>query len=169
MKKIIALTILIASLLTLSQAAENKLTMTTVDGNKLHMTKTPKGLLFDEYKNKVLFVEIYGHRCPYCIKAIDPYNELQEKYKEKLAIVSVEVGGYDEKKLASFDDLYGIEYVNITQKEAGELVPYVSKLGGFRGMIPFLAIFDKKGDFYKSASGPISKKELEEIIEKLSK
>ena len=168
MKKIIALTLLIASLLTVSQA-EDKLTMTTVDGNKLHMSKTPKGLLFDEYKGKVLFVEIYGHRCPYCIKAIDPYNELQKKYKDKLAIVSVEVGGYDEKQLASFDDLYGIEYVNISQKEAGELVPYASKIGGFRGMIPFLVIFDTKGDFYKSASGPISKKELEGIIEKHSK
>ena len=168
MKKIITLALLVASLLTVSQA-EDRLTMTTVDGNKLHMSKTPKGLLFDEYKGKVLFVEIYGHRCPYCIKAIDPYNELQKKYKDKLAIVSVEVGGYDQKKLKSFDDLYGIEYVNITQKEAGELVPYVSKLGGFRGMIPFLAIFDTKGDFYRSASGPISKKELESIIEKLSK
>ena len=168
MKKIIALTLLVVSLLTVSQA-EEKLTMTTVDGNKLHMSKTEKGLLFDEYKGKIVFVEIYGHRCPYCIKAIDPYNELQKKYKDKLAIISVEVGGYDQKKLESFDDLYGIEYVNMTQKEAGELVPYVSKLGGFRGMIPFLAIFDTKGDFYKSASGPISKKELESIIEKLSK
>ena len=168
MKKIMVLALLIASLFIVGQA-EEKLTMTTVDGNKLHMAKTAKGLLFDEYKGKVLFVEIYGHRCPYCIKAIDPYNELQKKYKDKLAIVSVEVGGYDQKQLESFDDLYGIEYVNISQKEAGELVPYVSKLGGFRGMIPFLAIFDTKGDFYKSASGPISKKELESIIEKLSK
>ena len=168
MKKIITLILLVASLFAISQA-EDKLTMTTVDGNTLHMSKTPKGLLFDEYKGKVLFVEIYGHRCPYCVKAIDPYNELQNKYQDKLAIISVEVGGYDEKQLASFDDLYGIEYVNISQKEAGELVPYVSKLGGFRGMIPFLAIFDTKGDFYRSASGPISEKELESIIVELSK
>ena len=168
MKKIMTLALLVASLFIVGNA-EEKLTMTTVDGNKLHMAKTAKGLILDEYKGKVLFVEIYGHRCPYCIKAIDPYNQLQKKYKEKLAIISIEVGGYDEKQLASFDDLYGIKYVNISKKEAGELVPYVSKIGGFRGMIPFLAIFDKKGNFYTSVSGPISKKELESIIEKLSK
>ena len=165
MKKII----LLISILSLFLTAGDKLTMTTVDGNTLHMAKTPKGLVFDEHKGKILFVEIYGHRCPYCIKAIEPYNDLQEKYKDKLAIISIEVGGYDGKQLASFDDLYGIEYINISQKEAGELVPYVSRLGGYRGMIPFLAIFDRDGNFYKSASGPISESKLEEIIAQLSK
>ncbi len=169
MKKIITLILLVASLFTLGQAAEEKLAMTTVDGNKLHMVKTPKGLLFDEYKGKILFVEIYGHRCSYCIKAIGPYNTLQEKYREKLAIVSVEVGGLDDKQLQAFDKKYGIDYINISKQEAGEIVPYVSKIGGFRGMIPFLVIFDKKGNFYTSVSGPISKNELEIIIEKLSK
>ena len=165
MKKII----LLISILSLFLTAGDKLTMTTVDGKTLHMSKTPKGLVFDEYKGKIVFVELYGHRCPYCIKAIDPYNNLQEKYKERLVIVSIEVGGYDKKQLASFDDLYGIEYTNITQKEAGELVPYVSHLGGYRGMIPFLAIFDKNGNFYTSASGPVPEKKLEEVIAKLSK
>jgi len=85
------------------------------------------------------------------------------------AIVSVEAGGYNEAQLKDFDELYGIEYTNITQKEAGELVPYVSRIGGYRGMIPFLAIFDKNGDFYSSASGPISTAKLESIINELSK
>jgi thiol-disulfide isomerase/thioredoxin len=169
MKKIIILILFFAAFLVLAQAGEEKRKMTTVDGKVLHMSKTAKGLVFDEYKGKILFVEIYGHRCPYCIKAIDPYNALQEKYKDKLAIVSVEVGGYDEAQLKNFDELYGVEYTNISQKEAGELVPYVSRIGSYRGMIPFLAIFDKKGDFYTSASGPISTAKLESIINELSK
>jgi hypothetical protein len=74
MKKIIIFLLLAAAFLTLVQAGGEKLEMKTVDGNVLHMSKTPKGLIFDEYKGKILFVEIYGHRCPYCIKAIDPYN-----------------------------------------------------------------------------------------------
>ena len=169
MKKIATLILFISSMLIFAQASEGKLAMKTVDGKVLHMRKTAGGLIFDEYKGKILFIEIYGHRCPYCIKAIDPYNALQEKYEDKLAIVSVEVGGYNEEQLKSFDDLYGIEYTNISKNQAGELVPYVSQLGGFRGMIPFLAIFDKNGKFYKSASGPIPEKELESIINTLSK
>jgi len=168
-KKIIAFILLIAAFGALAQADEAKLSMTTVNGKVLHMTKTPKGLLFDEYKEKVLFVEVYGHRCPYCIKAIDPYNALQEKYKDKLAIVSIEAGGYNDAQLKDFNELYGIEYDNLSMKEAGELLPYVNRIGGYRGMIPFLAIFDKKGDFYTSASGPIPEAKLESIIQKLSK
>ena len=169
MKKIVTFLLLTLSLITLSQAAGEKITMKSVKGQVLHASKTEKGLLFDELKGKVLFVEIYGHRCSYCIKAIDPYNALQKKYKEKLAIVSIEVGGYNEAQLKKFDDLYGIEYINLGQKEVGWLVPYVSQVGGYRGMIPFLAIFDKNGNFYKSFSGPVSKQELEKIIIELSK
>lgn len=169
MKKILILMVLALSLVTLGHAAGEKTAIKSVKGKVLHASKTDKGLLFDELKGKVLFVEIYGHRCPYCIKAIDPYNALQEKYKEKLAIVSIEVGGYNEEQLKNFDDLYGIDYINISQKEADWLVPYVSRIGAYRGMIPFLAIFDKSGNFYKSFSGPVSKQELEKIIGDLSK
>jgi thiol-disulfide isomerase/thioredoxin len=169
MKKLILATLLLSSFITWSQAGNTGTEMKTVAGKTLHMTQTPEGLLFDEYKGKILFVEFYGHRCPYCIKAIDDYNDLQEKYKNQLAIVSVEIGGYDQKQLASFNDLYGIEYDNLTHKEAGELVPYVSRIGGFRGMVPFLAVFDKNGKFYKSASGAVTREALEAIITDLSK
>ena len=169
MKKIAIFILLAFSISTFSSAADGKAAMTTVKGKSLHMTKTQKGLYIDEYKGKVLFVEFYGYKCPYCIKSIDEYNDLQSKYEDKLAIVSVEIWGYDRKQLTSFDDLYGVEYDNLTKNDAGELVPYVSSVGTYKGMVPFLAIFDKNGNYYRSFSGPVPKAQLEKIIETLSK
>jgi thiol-disulfide isomerase/thioredoxin len=169
MKKILLTITLLLSLSTLLQAGNDTLTVTTIKGKVLHASKIEGGLQIDEYKGKVLFVEIYGHRCSYCIKAIDPYSELQEKFKNKLAIVAIEAGGFNEAQLKNFDEIYDIGYDNITQKSAGWLVPYVSQIGHYRGMIPFLAIFDTNGKFYTSFSGPVPLEKLESIIQQLSK
>jgi len=169
MKTWLLTVLLTLSFLTLSQADEAKLAVKSVDGKVLHASRIDGGLLFDELKGKIVIVEIYGHRCPYCIKAIDPYNDLQEKYKDKLAIVSIEVGGFNEAQLKNFDEVYDIGYINMTQQAAGWLVPYVSQIGHYRGMIPFMAVFDKNGKFHTSASGEVSEKKLEEIIKELSK
>ena len=169
MKNTLILILLTLSLLSTTQASEEKQVMKSVDGTLLHAGKIENGLVIDELKGKILFVEIYGHRCPYCIKEIDPLNALQEKYGKRLAIVAVEVGGYNGSKLKDFDELYGIDYINISQKEAGGLVSYVSRIGNYRGMIPFLAIFDRSGKFYRSFSGPVPEQKLEKIIEELSK
>ena len=168
MKKIITLALLLASLLTITQAADT-LTMTATNGKTLHATPIPGGLVFDEFKGKIIFLEVYGYRCSYCIKAIDPYNKLQEKHKEKLAVISIEIGGLNSEQLKKFDQDHGVKFLDITKEEAGELVPYVSQLGKFQGMVPFLLIFDKNGKMYRSKSGPISNAEIENIITELSK
>ncbi len=169
MKKLISLALLLASLLTVTQAAVTSWTMTATNGKTLHTTAIPGGLIINELKGKIVFLELYGTRCSYCIKAINPYNQLQEKYKEKLAIISIEIGGLSNTQLKAFDANHGVKFLDITKGEAGELIPYLSQLGKFQGMVPFLVIFDKNGKFYRSVSGPISNAEIENIITELSK
>ncbi len=168
MNKIIIFALLLASILTSTQAS-GKYTMTSTSGVTLNATAIIGGLVFDELKGKIVFLEVYGYRCSYCIKAINPYNKLQEKYKDKLAIVSIEVGGLNSEQLKKFDKDHNVKFLDITKKEAGDLVPYVSQLGKFQGMVPFLLIFDKHGKLYQSKSGPVSNAEIESIITKLSK
>ncbi len=168
MKKIIIIALFLASMLTLIQAA-GKYSMTSTSGVTLNATAIPGGLVFDEMKGKIVFLEVYGYRCSYCIKAISPYNKLQEKYKEKLAIISIEIGGLNSEQLKKFDKDHNVKFLDITKKEAGDLVAYISQLGSFQGMVPFLLIFDKNGKLYKSKSGPVSNAEIESIITELSK
>jgi len=143
--------------------------MTTTDGKALHMTGTPTGLIFDEYKGKVVFLEFFGHRCPPCLKSIPHYKKLQEKYKDDLAIIAVEVQGLDDNGLKTFTKENNINYVTISQEKAGRLVSYISQRAQWQGSIPFLVILDKKGDVQLMQAGMLPEKALESTIEQLRK
>lgn len=169
MKKILALTLLFVSLLTVAQAEEDNFTMTTTEGKTLHMKGTETGMVFEEYKGKVIFLEFFGHRCPPCIKSIPHYKKLQEKYKDDLAIIAVEVQGFDDNELKAFTKEKGINYVTISQEKAGQLVPYISQRAQWQGSIPFLVILDKKGDVQLMQAGMLSEEALESTVKQLSK
>ncbi|MEA3418255.1 MAG: TlpA disulfide reductase family protein [Campylobacterota bacterium] len=169
MKKILVLALLLASFLTFSQAADDKLTMTTTAGKTLHITGTEGGLVFDEYKGKIVFLEFFGHKCPPCIKSIPHYKNLQKKYKDKLAIVAVEVHGMSEAQLKAFVKENGINYTTVSQDKSGELVSYISVRAQWQGSIPFLVILDKKGDVQLVQVGMLPEEALEDAIKQLSK
>jgi len=169
MKKILVSVLLLVSLLTFAQAAVDKLTMTTTDGKTLHMTGTETGLVFEEFKGKIVFLEFFGHRCPPCLASISHYEKLQSKYKDKLAIIAVEVQGLNDSQLKNFVKEKGINYITISQEKAGQLVPYISARAQWRGSIPYLLILDQKGDVQVAQAGMLPESSLENIIKKLSK
>ncbi|RLA72670.1 MAG: TlpA family protein disulfide reductase [Epsilonproteobacteria bacterium] len=169
MKKILTLTLLLASLLTVSQAAEDKFTMTTIKGKTIEVTGTTTGLILEEYKGKIIFLEFFGHRCPPCLKSIGHYKRLQEKYKDKLVIVAVEVQGMNRSSLKAFVKKKKINYVTISQDQAGQIVPYISSRAQWRGSIPYLIILDQKGEVQLMQAGMLPEQELENYIEQLSK
>ncbi len=166
MKKIVYI---LSFFLTLLLAEQGSIPIKSIDGKTLHTTLTPNGALIEEVKGKIVFLELYGHRCPYCIEVIATYNRLQAKYKEKLAIVAIELGGLSESELQAFDTQHNIEYTNITLQQAGALVPHISQKGGYIGMVPFLVVLDTNGNIIFTRSGPITEAELEELIAKHSK
>jgi thiol-disulfide isomerase/thioredoxin len=133
------------------------------------MTGTTTGLIFDEYKGKIVFLEFFGHRCPPCLRSISHYKKLQSKYKDKLAIIAIEVQGMDEAQLKDFVKEKGINYVTVTQGKSGDIVPYISTRAQWQGSIPFLVILDKKGDVQLVQAGMLPEEALEDVIEKLSK
>ena len=168
MKKI-TLALLFVSLMTFAQAADDKITVTTVNGKTLNIIGTDTGLTVEEYKGKVVFLEFFGHRCPPCIKSIPHYKKLQAKYKNELAIVAVEVQGMDNATLKSFVKKKGINYPTIAQEKASSLVSYISTRAQWEGSIPFLIILDKEGGVQLVQAGMLPEATLENWIKKLSK
>ncbi len=169
MKKFLTLTLLLASLLTVSQAEEDKFTMTTIKGKTIEVTGTTTGLILEEYKGKIVFLEFFGHRCPPCLKSIGHYKRLQKKYKDKLVIVAVEVQGMSRSSLKAFVKKKKINYVTISQDQAGQIVPYISSRANWGGSIPYLIILDQKGEVQLMQAGMLPEQELENYIEQLSK
>jgi len=161
--------LLFASLLSFAHAADDIITVTTVKNKTLNIIGTDVGLNIKEYQDKVVFLEFFGHRCPPCIKSIPHYIKLQEKYKDKLAIVAIEVQGLNNTALKKFVEEKGINYAAISQEKAGSLVPYISKRAQWEGAIPFLIVLDPKGEVQLVQAGMLPETTLEKLILKLSK
>jgi len=169
-KKILLATLL---LLTSSYAAKNTqsnpmMTMTDINGKTYNVQGTEEGLKIQGLEGKVIFLEFFGHKCPPCLASIPHLIKLQEKYKNKLAVVSIEVQGYDTKRLAAFAKEKGMNYIVVSEKTASALVNYIQQRAQWKGSIPFLVVMDTTGNVQFVQAGMLPESSLEELISQLS-
>ena len=174
MKKLFAASFLILSLLTYTQAAENEtplveMTMTDIKGKTYDVTGTEQGLNIKGLEGKVIFLEFFGHKCPPCLASIPHLVKLQKKHKDKLAIVAIEVQGYNQEQTKKFAKEKGMNYIVVSEEKASELVGYIQQRAQWRGSIPFLVALDTKGDVQFVQAGMLPEASLEELISQLSK
>ena len=174
MKKLLTTSLLLLSLLTYTQAAENEtplaeMTMTDIKGKTYDVKGTEQGLLIKGLEGKVVFLEFFGHKCPPCLASIPHLVKLQKKHKDKLAIVSIEVQGYNQEQTKKFAKEKGMNYIVVSEEKASELVNYIQQRAQWRGSIPFLVALDTKGDVQFVQAGMLPEASLEELISQLSK
>ncbi len=146
---------------------ENLFQIKDINGTTYNIEALPNGLQFKEFKDKVVFLEFFGHKCPPCMKSIPEYIKLQERYKEKLVIVAIEVQGLTTAQTAEFAKQKGINYVTISQADADIFVEHIATRANWSGAIPFLIILDQKGEVQTMQAGLIPKSALESVIETL--
>ena len=174
MKKLFSTFLLLLSLLTYTQAAEDKkyaaeMTMTDITGKTYEVSGTEQGLNIKGLEGKVIFLEFFGHKCPPCLASIPHLINLQNKYKEDLAIISIEVQGYSHEEVKAFAEEKGMNYIVVSEEKASELVNYIQQRAQWRGGIPFLVAMDTKGDVQFVQAGMLPESSLEELFSQLSK
>jgi len=174
MKKLLTTSLLLLSLLTYTQAAENEtplaeMTMTDITGKAYDVMGTEQGLNIKGLEGKVIFLEFFGHKCPPCLESIPHLIKLQKKHKDKLAIVAIEVQGYNQEQTKKFAKEKGMNYIVVAEEKASELVGYIQQRAQWRGSIPFLVALDTKGDVQFVQAGMLPEASLEELISQLSK
>jgi thiol-disulfide isomerase/thioredoxin len=138
-------------------------------GATIQVKGAENGLDIPSLKGKVVFMEFFGHQCPPCIMSIPHLVDLQKKYKDKLAIVSIEVQGMRKDELKDFVFEKGINYTTTTEKQARELVNYIGARAEWNGVIPFMVAFDTKGNVQFIQAGLIPEDYLEELYQDLLK
>lgn len=170
MKKVIMFIVTTIMLSALGFAKSNP-TMKVQDTNGKTYTVegTSNGLIINEFKNKIVFVEFFGHNCPPCLKTIPHLKTLQTKYKDRLAIVAIEVQGFNSSELKAFAKKNQINYVTISQDKGDALVNYIASRSKWSGSIPFLTVLDKKGTVQLLQAGMLPYETLEQTVLKLSK
>jgi len=167
MKKVI-LAILLILTVTL-QAEVKKFTLTDIDGKQFNIKETKNGLIFNNQKEKAIFLVIFGHNCPPCKKEIPEFIELTKKYKDKIEIVAIEVQRYNVEQLKAFKQENGINYNLIAGRDHDSFIGYIVDKAQWKGAIPFMIALDKNGDVQFMEQGFIPSKTLEELIGKLTK
>jgi thiol-disulfide isomerase/thioredoxin len=170
MKKVLILLFAFFAVFGPLQAAEgDQFALKTLDGQTLKVRGLENGLLFDRYKGKIVFLEFWGTHCPPCRMSIPHYIELQKKYKDKLAIVAIEVQGTPAESLKAFVQSRRINYTVIPHQNAFDFIDYVARRSKWEGSIPYLIILDQQGNFVTGQVGLLSQDALEGVIKILGK
>jgi len=168
MRKILISALLIFSLFTFIQAADKPvMSITDIKGVTYQITGTEQGLTIKGLEGKIVFLEFFGHKCPPCLKSIPHLIKLQEKYKDKLAIIAIEVQGYNNKQLTEFANKKGMNYIVVSDEKAGSFTNYIGQRAEWRGSIPFLVALDTKGAVQFVQAGMLPEASLEELISQL--
>jgi len=155
------------SMTSIANAADDSIKIKTIDGKSIEIIGTESGFHIPAYKGKIVFAEFWGTRCPPCLASIPHYVELQEKYKNNLAILAVEVQGKSSDDLKKFAKANKMNYDVVSHQEGSEFIDYVVERAQWRGSIPFLIILDKEGAVQIIQPGKVPKDVLEGVIEKL--
>ena len=168
MRKILISALLIFSLFTYMQAEEApQMSITDIKGVTHQITGTEQGLKIKGLEGKIVFLEFFGHRCPPCLKSIPHLIKLQEKHKDKLAIIAIEVQGFNNKQLTDFAKEKGMNYIVVSDEKAGSFTNYIGQRAEWRGSIPFLVALDTKGAVQFVQAGMLPESSLEELINQL--
>ncbi|MEA3498774.1 MAG: thioredoxin domain-containing protein [Campylobacterota bacterium] len=127
--------------------------LVTSTGKKIVIVPTQDGWKFEGLENKVVLVDFFGTWCPPCKAEIPHLNNIREKLKDDFEILGIDIGSRRGEvtkptELASFIKDFKIKYPVTTGGDNGKLFGAVSELNP-QGSIPFMVLFNKKGEYVK--------------------
>ena len=170
MKKLLTVLLLLSTVLfaEVQKKANYTTSITDINGVQHTITGTSNGLKISGMEGKVVFLEFFGHNCPPCLASIPHLIHLQNKYKDRLAVISIEVQGYNAAQLKHFAKAKGMNYTVVSGETAYAFVNYIQQRAQWRGSIPFLLVLDQQGNVQLIQVGMLPEETLDNIIQKLS-
>jgi thiol-disulfide isomerase/thioredoxin len=140
------------------------LTLKTLTNENIKLSFQNDGITFENYKDKVVILDIFTTWCPPCIESIPHLNQLQKQYKKDIQIIGIMME--EDKKnseVLSFKKKYHMTYPVTNSKENFKLVDTWGGVSGY----PTIIIFDKKGTYFNHFNGSPPIEMLESDIKKV--
>ena len=155
---------------TTEKLAKDIFQLITIDGKTLHIDEAQDGIIFQEYKGKVVFLLFFGHRCPPCLGEIPALKALAEEKHKDLEIVAMEVQRLPSEQLKLFQKDKGINYTLLSGEEKNNepFISYIGQRAQWGGSIPFFVAINPHGEVKVVHVGGMSFKEFKTIYEKLA-
>lgn len=171
MRNILATLAFFAMLVAAPLIAQEPVTFTLKEKGAptIHAKEVKNGVVFEEYKGKVVLLNFFGKNCKYCMKEIPDLVDLQNRYKDKFQVVAIHVQemmtpGERSRLESRFKFNYPIYEVDNNYN----FFSYIAQRAGYTGSIPFTIIFDKSGSAAKIIPGYAPKDMLEHIVKVLT-
>jgi len=144
-------------------------TLTTLEGKTITIKETAGGLVFEEFKDKAVILIFFGYKCPPCRAEIPVLKALINKGHKDLEIIALEVQGLKKEDLKVFKEKKGINYNLVAGEGNYKFISYIGDKANWKGAIPFLIGFNKKGEVNVVHVGGIGASEFDNIYESISK
>ncbi|DAB36419.1 MULTISPECIES: TlpA disulfide reductase family protein [Sulfurospirillum] len=146
------------------EAKAEKIVLHDVNGKEIVVTPIEKGFRFSGYEDKVVLVNFFATWCPPCKAEIPHLNNLQDKYKDRLVILSVLLEeNKSQEELNSFIQYNAINYVIVNGIENFK---FAQSVGGVKN-IPLMFLYDKNGKYSTHYVGAIPEEMIEADIKKV--
>lgn len=134
------------------------------DGEELVVTKNRDGLKFEGLEGKVVLLNFFASWCPPCKAEIPHLINLQNRYSDSFEVVGVLMEeNKNNKSLLEFIEEYGINYFIGNSPENYQLA---KGLGGVKS-IPFMILYNTKGEYHTHYIGAVPEEMIEHDIKKV--
>jgi len=125
--------------------------LVTSDGKPLKVIAKKDGWVFKGYENKAILLNFFGTWCPPCKAEIPHLNNIRQKLKKDFEILAIDVGkrggGVNTKEeLKAFIEEFKVTYPITSAGDNSKLFGAVMELNP-NGSIPFMILFNKKGQY----------------------
>ncbi len=145
---------------------KNEITLHSVNGKNITFIKKNNILKVKGNKNKVILLTFFATWCPPCKAEIPHLINLQNKYKNKLKIISVLLeDGKSDNEISSFIKYNSINYIVTNGEKNFEL----SNLLGTIQNIPFMILYNSNGKAITHYLGAIPEEMINSDIKKAIK
>ncbi|MEA3513658.1 MAG: redoxin family protein [Campylobacterota bacterium] len=133
------------------EAKAPEFNLQTHDGKSLKIVANKEGWRFEGFENKAILLNFFGTWCPPCKAEIPHLNNIREKLKNDFEIIAVDVGkrGGGTNTVAEVEDFikeFSVSYPIVLGAENGKIFGAVSELNP-QGSIPFMILFNPKGEY----------------------
>jgi thiol-disulfide isomerase/thioredoxin len=148
---------------TINKNTESTFNLKTVDGKIIKVVHTNDKWRFKGYENQVILLNFFATWCLPCKAEIPYLINLQNKYKDKMIIISILLeDGQSNSNVKNFIKKHGINYIVTNSKENYKLS---DKLGGIHS-IPTMFIFNTNGKIIEKYKGAVHQEMIDIDIQK---
>ena len=138
----------------------------TVNGKDIVFTKEKNALILKDNSDKIILLNFFATWCPPCKAEIPHLINLQDKYKDKLKIISVLLE--DDKPDSEIKSFIDYNHINYSVTNDVNNFKLSNLLGGIQS-IPFMILYDKNGKVITHYIGIIPEEMIDSDIKKAIK